>query len=96
MLSAFAAWGTLKSHRAANPLVRLIEGKERWDAPEPSQVPIWHGGTLNSLRATSPLPDRLQGGFTQNWNGTESNRTVTCMVLKAKANNRRTSSPLSQ
>ncbi|GFS81016.1 hypothetical protein TNCV_1223111 [Trichonephila clavipes] len=28
------------------------------------------------------------------WNFIELNRTVTCMVLKAKANDRRTSSPL--
>ncbi|GFT12824.1 uncharacterized protein TNCV_5095511 [Trichonephila clavipes] len=30
MYSAFAAWGTLNSRRAASPLVRLVEGKERW------------------------------------------------------------------
>ncbi|GFS88458.1 hypothetical protein TNCV_1461021 [Trichonephila clavipes] len=26
--------GTLKSRRAASPFVRLVEGKERWEAPE--------------------------------------------------------------
>ncbi|GFU48452.1 hypothetical protein TNCV_221511 [Trichonephila clavipes] len=26
-------WGTLKGHRAASPLVRLVEGKERWETP---------------------------------------------------------------
>ncbi|GFV29881.1 hypothetical protein TNCV_2083461 [Trichonephila clavipes] len=25
-------WGTLNSHRAASPLVRLMEGEERWEA----------------------------------------------------------------
>ncbi|GFT13549.1 uncharacterized protein TNCV_3830301 [Trichonephila clavipes] len=29
--------GTLNSCRAANPLVRLVEGKERWEAPDHPQ-----------------------------------------------------------
>ncbi|GFU09306.1 uncharacterized protein TNCV_1586941 [Trichonephila clavipes] len=29
--------GTLNSRRAASPLVRLVEGKERWEAPDHSQ-----------------------------------------------------------
>ncbi|GFW50623.1 hypothetical protein TNCV_2889251 [Trichonephila clavipes] len=33
-------------------------------------------------------PDHHQGVLPQNWGGTEQNRTITCMVLKAKANNR--------
>ncbi|GFS50367.1 uncharacterized protein TNCV_1638591 [Trichonephila clavipes] len=53
-------WVTLNSRRAASPLVRLVEGEERWEAPV--------------------LP--------QNWGETEQNRTVTCMVLKAKARDR--------
>ncbi|GFT07160.1 uncharacterized protein TNCV_1416501 [Trichonephila clavipes] len=28
--------GTLNSHRAASPLMRLVEGEERWDAPDHS------------------------------------------------------------
>ncbi|GFW49385.1 uncharacterized protein TNCV_3058921 [Trichonephila clavipes] len=58
-----------------------------------------HGGTINSRRATSsfvwlvegeerweaPGP---QGFFPINWGGTEQKRTVTCMVFKAKANDR--------
>ncbi|GFS62225.1 uncharacterized protein TNCV_477441 [Trichonephila clavipes] len=60
--------GTLNSRRAASPLVRLVEGEERWEAPG-------HQGVL-------PL----------SWGGTEQNRTVTCMVLKAKANDRRKNS----
>ncbi|GFU23257.1 uncharacterized protein TNCV_2559561 [Trichonephila clavipes] len=29
--------GTLNSRRAASPLVRLVEGKERWEAPDHTQ-----------------------------------------------------------
>ncbi|GFS47919.1 uncharacterized protein TNCV_3598901 [Trichonephila clavipes] len=47
----------------ARPLVRLVEGEERWDAP-----------------------DHPQGVLPQNWGRTKQNHTVTCMVLKAKAN----------
>ncbi|GFV41273.1 transposable element Tcb2 transposase [Trichonephila clavipes] len=59
------AFGTLNSHRAASPLVRLGEGEERWEIPDPPQC---------------VLP--------QNWVGIEKNRTITCMVLKATANDR--------
>ncbi|GFV31859.1 uncharacterized protein TNCV_3790691 [Trichonephila clavipes] len=62
-------------------------------------VPSQHGGTLNSRRAASPLmrlveekwvtPDHPQGVLPQNWGGTEQNHTVTCMLLKAKANDKR-------
>ncbi|GFS97510.1 cullin-4A [Trichonephila clavipes] len=62
-------------------------------------VPLRHGGALNSRRAASPLvclgeerwevPDHLQGFLPPNWSGTEQKRTVTRMVLKAKANDRR-------
>ncbi|GFT15106.1 uncharacterized protein TNCV_4316771 [Trichonephila clavipes] len=66
-----------------------------------SIVPLQHGGTLNYRRAASPLvrlaegedrweaPDFPQGFLPQNWGGTEQNRTATCTVLKAKANDRR-------
>ncbi|GFW60510.1 hypothetical protein TNCV_568581 [Trichonephila clavipes] len=37
-----------------------------------------------------------QGVLPQNWSGTEKNRTVTCMVLKSKANNRRKNLALSR
>ncbi|GFV36844.1 uncharacterized protein TNCV_3123851 [Trichonephila clavipes] len=64
-----------------------------------------HGGTLNNRQAVSPLVrlegkegrntvDHLQGVLPQNWDGTEPNRTVTYMLLKATANNRLISSPL--
>ncbi|GFV64615.1 uncharacterized protein TNCV_3181111 [Trichonephila clavipes] len=63
--------GTLNSRQAACPLVGLVEGEERWEAP---------GHPQDFL----PL----------NWGGTEQNRTVTCMVLKAKDNDRcKNSSP---
>ncbi|GFW44578.1 hypothetical protein TNCV_4481241 [Trichonephila clavipes] len=57
--------GTLNNRRAANPLVRLVEG-ERWETP-----------------------DQTQDVLPQNWGGIKPTRTVTCMVLKAKANDRR-------
>ncbi|GFW12035.1 hypothetical protein TNCV_4531001 [Trichonephila clavipes] len=34
-------------------------------------------------------PDHLQSVLPQNWGGTEPNRSVACMVLKAKTNDRR-------
>ncbi|GFT41822.1 uncharacterized protein TNCV_1666851 [Trichonephila clavipes] len=58
--------GTLNSHRAESPLVRLVEGGKRWE-----------------------YPDHSQGALPQNWGETEQNRTVTCMVLKAKDNDKR-------
>ncbi|GFX76721.1 putative DD41D transposase [Trichonephila clavipes] len=67
-------------------------------------VPSRHGGTLNCHRAASPLVTLVakgerwdapsQGVLPQNWGETELNRTVTCMVLNATANDRRISSPL--
>ncbi|GFV15379.1 hypothetical protein TNCV_4834061 [Trichonephila clavipes] len=41
------------------------------------------------------IPDHQQGVLPQNWGGTESNCTVTCMVLKTKANDRRKTLALS-
>ncbi|GFW44182.1 uncharacterized protein TNCV_3855431 [Trichonephila clavipes] len=64
-------------------------------------VPSRHRGTLNSRRAVSPLMWLVEGEemweasnhpqsvLPLNWGGTELNRTVTCMVLKATANDRR-------
>ncbi|GFW96912.1 uncharacterized protein TNCV_2160471 [Trichonephila clavipes] len=66
-------------------------------------VPSWQGGILSSRQATSPLVRLNEGGrpltlpqgvLPQNWCGTKLNRTVTCMVLKATANDRRISRPL--
>ncbi|GFT54728.1 hypothetical protein TNCV_5001101 [Trichonephila clavipes] len=59
------------------------------------KVPLRHEGTLNSRRAASPLVWLVEAeerwevlGHTLNWGETEQNCTVTCMVLKAKANDR--------
>ncbi|GFV95757.1 uncharacterized protein TNCV_1728071 [Trichonephila clavipes] len=57
--------GDSDTRRATSPLLRLVEGEERWEAL-----------------------DHLQGILPQNWGGTKQNRTVTCMVPKAKANDR--------
>ncbi|GFU87160.1 uncharacterized protein TNCV_2715081 [Trichonephila clavipes] len=58
-------------------------------------------GTVNSRKAASffvrlvdgeerwEVPDAPQDVLSQNWRATEQNRTVICMVLKAKANDRR-------
>ncbi|GFV46734.1 uncharacterized protein TNCV_1881931 [Trichonephila clavipes] len=66
MYSTFVAWGTLNSRQATSPLVRLMEGEERWEYSDHPRV--------LSLKI---------------WGGTDQNRTVTLMVLKAKANDRR-------
>ncbi|GFW96635.1 uncharacterized protein TNCV_2846921 [Trichonephila clavipes] len=71
-------------------------------------VPLRHGSTLNSRQALSPLmwfvegeekwkaPDHPQGFLPLNWGGTEQSHTVTCMVIKAKANDRRKNSAISR
>ncbi|GFW89991.1 uncharacterized protein TNCV_3741771 [Trichonephila clavipes] len=71
-----------------------------------SAFPTW--STLNSRRAASPLvwwverekrwetPGHPLGFLPLNWGGTEQNRTVTCMVLTAKANYRRKNLALSR
>ncbi|GFV17208.1 uncharacterized protein TNCV_4557911 [Trichonephila clavipes] len=58
-------------------------------------------GTLNSRRDASPFvrlvegeerfesSDHPQGVLPQNWGESELNRSVTCMVLKATANDKR-------
>ncbi|GFX20585.1 uncharacterized protein TNCV_3489411 [Trichonephila clavipes] len=59
---------------------------------------IVHGGTLNSRKSFREVGgreerwetlDHLQGVFPQNLGGTELNRTVTFVVLKATSNDRR-------
>ncbi|GFV09955.1 uncharacterized protein TNCV_4517091 [Trichonephila clavipes] len=61
-------------------------------------VPLRHGCTLNSRQATSTLVWLVEGCgrslttpgvLPQNWGGNEPNCSVTCMVLKATANDRR-------
>ncbi|GFX00886.1 uncharacterized protein TNCV_4578521 [Trichonephila clavipes] len=55
-----------RCRQAASPLVRLVEGEERWEAP-----------------------DHPQCVHPQNWDETELNRSVTCMMSKATDNDRR-------
>ncbi|GFU14897.1 uncharacterized protein TNCV_3386831 [Trichonephila clavipes] len=57
---------SMDSCRATSPLVRLVEGEERWE-----------------------VSDHPQSVFPLNWGGIEPNSSVTCMVLKATANDRR-------
>ncbi|GFV94648.1 uncharacterized protein TNCV_3827151 [Trichonephila clavipes] len=69
-------------------------------------APLWPGGTLNSHQAESPLVRLVEeekrgkalkgfaGVLPQNWCGTQPNRTVTCMVLKATAYDKHSSSSL--
>ncbi|GFX48075.1 uncharacterized protein TNCV_4114101 [Trichonephila clavipes] len=64
-------------------------------------VPSRYGSTLNSCRAASPLvrlveveerweaPDYLKVVLPQKWGETKLNRSVTCKVFKATANDRR-------
>ncbi|GFW78689.1 uncharacterized protein TNCV_4261121 [Trichonephila clavipes] len=65
------------------------------------EMPSRHGATFNSRRAASPfvrlvegeemweVPDHIQGILLLNWGETELNHSVTYMVLKATANDRR-------
>ncbi|GFV82786.1 uncharacterized protein TNCV_4147541 [Trichonephila clavipes] len=60
-------------------------------------MPLRHGGTLNSRRVVWlvegeerwEVSDHPQSVLPLNWGGTEPNRTVTCMVLKATAKDER-------
>ncbi|GFT00292.1 hypothetical protein TNCV_2738521 [Trichonephila clavipes] len=77
-------------------------GHEDQDLLHPSIRDHWalRGYSKQPRRAASPLgrlveeeerwkaPDP-QGVLTQNWGGIEQNRSITCMMLKAKANDRR-------
>ncbi|GFV89001.1 hypothetical protein TNCV_4912011 [Trichonephila clavipes] len=69
-------------------------------------VPSRYGDILNCCRAEGLLYDRWKGkrggrplnpsgAFPQNLDGTEQNHVVTCMVLKAEANDRRKNIALS-
>ncbi|GFY25515.1 hypothetical protein TNCV_2486351 [Trichonephila clavipes] len=69
-------------------------------------VRLWHGGILNIHRASSPLVRWVKGKekceapiqprsiLPQTLSGTKPNLSVTCMELKAEANDRRKTSPL--
>ncbi|GFT74502.1 hypothetical protein TNCV_539981 [Trichonephila clavipes] len=52
MYSAFLAWDTLNSRRAASPLVRLVEGKKEWEVFDHSHgifLPNWVGTAQNRI-----------------------------------------------
>ncbi|GFX02080.1 hypothetical protein TNCV_1749651 [Trichonephila clavipes] len=77
MYSAFAAWGTQNSRRAASPLVRWVEEEERQETPrdfslkigaEPSQIEL-HDAKANDLcknLASKDLDLRQAGGMSKN------------------------------
>ncbi|GFX53347.1 hypothetical protein TNCV_2945871 [Trichonephila clavipes] len=61
MYIACAVWCTLNSRQTVSPLMRLGEGKERWDAPEHSHSQVvlpetWEGG-CESNRTVSLIHD---------------------------------------
>ncbi|GFV77006.1 transposable element Tcb1 transposase [Trichonephila clavipes] len=84
-------------HRGERMLNSCVMHRHTGPAPVPSQ----HGSTLNSRRTASPFvrlvegeerweaPGLPQGVLLQNWGESELNHSVTCMVLKATANDRR-------
>ncbi|GFU70504.1 uncharacterized protein TNCV_2511601 [Trichonephila clavipes] len=77
MYSAIAAWGTLNSRRAASTFVWLVEGVERWEAPDfpPDVLPENWGGnepnhattcmvlkaTANDMRHLALCHDEFRG-----------------------------------
>ncbi|GFW70222.1 hypothetical protein TNCV_3337401 [Trichonephila clavipes] len=69
-----------------------------WALKSRRLLPFLNGTVLiHKLESNStggqPQTVRIKGVLPQNWDETEPNRTDTCMVLKATANDRRTSSP---
>ncbi|GFU36273.1 hypothetical protein TNCV_559141 [Trichonephila clavipes] len=70
-----------RSLKTKIPVLNYTYRLEIWQP----QVPRGVGGNEREVGGHQ----LLQGVFPQNWGGTEPNRTVTCMVLKAKANGRR-------
>ncbi|GFS91911.1 hypothetical protein TNCV_1930911 [Trichonephila clavipes] len=68
-------------------------------------VPLRHGGAVNSYRSARALmrlmdreetwdSDSPGSSFLQNRGGTKLNYTITCIMIKATVNDRRTSIPL--
>ncbi|GFW95531.1 uncharacterized protein TNCV_1722321 [Trichonephila clavipes] len=53
--------GTLNSSRVASPLVRLVEGQERWDAPDHPQ------GVLPQNRGETELNRSVTVWFSRLW-----------------------------
>ncbi|GFU67590.1 hypothetical protein TNCV_1643391 [Trichonephila clavipes] len=54
---AFVAGGTLNSHRVASPLVKLVEGEEKWKVPDHLQsvLPQNWGGTEQNCTLPSAV-----------------------------------------
>ncbi|GFW88437.1 hypothetical protein TNCV_3552071 [Trichonephila clavipes] len=50
--------GTLNSRRASNPLVRLMEGEERWEAPDPLRVFSLKIGMESSMLLKAKVNDK--------------------------------------
>ncbi|GFU16475.1 hypothetical protein TNCV_836471 [Trichonephila clavipes] len=70
------------------------KGLENISRPSSSMPKLWRWRSVVSPSIAN-LPHRLcQHSFLPFRNFPELNRTVTCMLLKAKANDRRKSSPL--
>ncbi|GFV46582.1 hypothetical protein TNCV_3921 [Trichonephila clavipes] len=67
--------------------------KRKWEFGTPCrQAESPHLRLMDREERGSDPPQRV---LLQNWDGTELSRTVTCMVLKASANDGLASSPLS-
>ncbi|GFU92701.1 uncharacterized protein TNCV_2892101 [Trichonephila clavipes] len=61
MYSAFTAWGTLNSRRAATHLVRFMEQEGRWETPDHPQVVVpqnWGGTEQNRSVTYKILKDK--------------------------------------
>ncbi|GFX31299.1 hypothetical protein TNCV_2061181 [Trichonephila clavipes] len=76
----------------------MNDGKKKCTDPLRFQLqgPGFESRRLVEGEARWEAPDHPQSVLPQNWGGTEQNRTVSCMVLKAKANDRRKNKALSR
>ncbi|GFX69943.1 uncharacterized protein TNCV_2079231 [Trichonephila clavipes] len=52
-------WGSLNSRRATSPLVRLVEGEERWESPDdPQGILPQNWGKIELNRAVTCVPSQ--------------------------------------
>ncbi|GFV46192.1 uncharacterized protein TNCV_2390721 [Trichonephila clavipes] len=96
-----------KTNKSDRGMVAAGLGSNPGEGTDVCTMPSQHGITLNSRRAERPLVRLVegeerreasghpQGILPQNWDGTGQNHSVTYMVLKAKANDRRKNLALS-
>ncbi|GFX96517.1 hypothetical protein TNCV_1441911 [Trichonephila clavipes] len=70
--------------------VYCLCGKRALIVVEPK---VFSRGWCNWKRGGREASEHLLGVLPQHWHGTKPNRTVTCVVLKATAKDRRKSSP---